>query len=184
MMSGIGEARPALLAAGHLWAQQDSLQDGPPSTVVSAAAAIRAEAQSMVREIYDNYLLGKFRLGALFGHLWSPFLLHRAGQSHRGLPHFQRARKFLMMPRIGEAHPALLAAGHLWAQPEVFQGGAPGTVVFRAAASRTTAQSMVRRIHTGDLLGNFRLGALFGHSRSLSLLRRAGCSCHRLSQFY
>ena len=184
MMSGIGEARPAPLAASHCWAQQDSLQGGPPGPVVFAAAAIRAEAQSMVRVIYDNYLLGKFRLGALFGHLWSPSLLRRAGCSRRGLPHFQWVRIFLMVPRIGEAHPALLAAGHLWAQQEVFQGAAPRTVVFRAAASRTAAQSTVRRIRAGDLLGNFRLGVLFGHSWSLFLLRRAGCSCHRLPQFY
>jgi hypothetical protein len=66
------------------------------------------------------------------------------------------------MPVIREAQPAILAAGHPSAQQEVFQGGALGTVVLRAAANRTAAQSAVRGICRGNLLGNFRRELLFG----------------------
>ena len=113
---GKGEALPAIPTAGHLWAQQDSFQGGTPRTAVFRAAANGTAAQSTVRVIYDSYLLGNFRLGALFGHLWSPSLLRRAGYTCRGLPHFQWVRIFLTTPRVGEAQPALLAAGQPWAQ--------------------------------------------------------------------
>src|SRR5208337_3181988 len=184
MMFGIGEARLALLAVGHCRAQQDSIQGGPLGPVVFAAAAIRATAQSTVRVIYGFYLRGSFRLGTLFGHLWNPFLLRGAGYSFRGLHHFQWFRIFFTTPGIEEARPAPLAAGHLWAQQDVFQGGALGTVVFRAAASRTAVQSMVRRIRAGDLYGNFPLVVLLGHYWSSFLLRRAGYCCHVLPRFY
>ena len=88
MMSGIGKARPALLAAGHCWAQQDSIQGGPLGAVVFAAAAIRAAAQSMVRVIYDFSLLGNFRFGVLFGHFLSLPLLRRVGYRCHVLPQF------------------------------------------------------------------------------------------------
>src|SRR5271157_337997 len=184
MMSRIGEARLALLAVGHCRAQQNSIQGGPLGPVVFAAAAIRAAAQSVVRVIYDFYLRRDFRLGTPFGHLWKRSLLRGAVDSCRGLHHFQWVRMFFTTPRIEEPRPAPLAAAHLWAQQEMFQGGALGTVVFRAAASRTAVQFIVRRIRAGDLPGNFPLVILFGHYWSSFLLRRAGYCCQVLPQFY
>ena len=83
------EALPAIPTAGHLWAQQDSFQGGAPRTAVCRAAAT-GQRQSMVRES-PYYLLGNFRLGALFGHLWSPSLLRRAGTVAAGSPTFNRS---------------------------------------------------------------------------------------------
>ena len=68
------------------------------------------------------------------------------------------------MPGIREAQPAVLAVGRLWAPQDPFQGGALGTVVLRAAANRTAAQSAVRGICRGYLFDTFRLGALFDRS--------------------
>ena len=78
-----------------------------------------------------------------------------------------------MVPRIGEAHPALLTTRHRWARPDSFQIGAPATVVFRAAASRTGAQLTVRGIDGGDLIF-FRLGARFGRCYNPSFLCKPG----------
>jgi len=68
------------------------------------------------------------------------------------------------MPGIREAQSAVLAVGYLWAPQDPFQGGALSTVVIRAAANRTAVQFVVRGICRGYLLGNFRLGVLFGRS--------------------
>ena len=178
------EAQPAMLAVGHCWAQQDFIQGGPLGTVVFALAAMRTATRFRVRVIYDSYFLGNFRPGALFGHLRSTSLLRRARCNRLGLRHFQWCWIFLITPRMGEAETALLAAGHPWAQQEVFQGAALSAVIFRVAAGRTEAQSTLRRIRAGDLALDFRLVVLFRHFGSPFLFRRRGYSRHCLPRFY
>ena len=84
---------------------------------------------------------------------------------------------------IREARPAQLAAGHGRAQHEVFQGGALGTVVFRAAAIRTVARSSVGGICRRNRLVNFRLEMLFGRFWSPAFLRRSRNRCGLLLRF-
>lgn len=88
-----------------------------------------------------------------------------------------------MMSVIGEAHPAVLATGHRWAPEHPFQGGALGTVAFRAAATRTAAQITARVTGGSYLFGVFRSSILFGHFWSLFLLRRAGSRCGHAHHF-
>ena len=82
-----------------------------------------------------------------------------------------------MMSGMREAHSAVLTTGHAWAQQKVFQGGALGTVVFRATAIRAALCSAPRRIRAGAWLGKFRPSFLLARFCSHFLLREPGYRC-------
>ena len=164
LSSGIGEALPALPAAGHPWAQQDSFQGGAPRTAVCRAAASRTAAQSTVAEESAAITCSvTIRLGVLFGQSLKSFLSSAkwgtvAASSpncelSQGIPHHAWDRG--SATRTSRSGPSLGATGFVpgWCAEN---GG------IRAAASRAAAQSTVRGICAGYLLGNFWLGVLFG----------------------